>query len=310
MNTQLARLLTGFYPKDWRERYREEFECFLGSHRTDMRTIVNVIGWAMLERILCGRRLKMSGRENSVTLMLFAILAAGAAGINLYWTVDDTPLAAAMKSHWALSASWNLVAAGSLLAFAVCAVAGIPAFVSMVTKAFAGGRWGVLWRLAVPALAGLVMVLWLIAGMIIAGGHWVPTPWDVTGRLVGPGNWPPLGTRWTLSVVSLVLMVASLISSGLSLRQAVIGSDWTRFRRGWFTVSSVVVAASMGLMAAGVLMLGWFAQQIASSDFHAQSGGFFGSTIFASWVASFVVFLLAAAMAAFGVRSAMVSTAE
>jgi len=50
----------------------------------------------------------MDRRQNSLALMLYASLGALAAGINFYWTVDDTPLAAAMRNYLALFTSWNL----------------------------------------------------------------------------------------------------------------------------------------------------------------------------------------------------------
>jgi hypothetical protein len=68
----------------------------------------------------------MHRRQNSLALMLYAYLTAIAAGINFDWTVDDTPLAAAMRNCLALFRSWNLVRAGSLLALATFAAAGIP----------------------------------------------------------------------------------------------------------------------------------------------------------------------------------------
>jgi hypothetical protein len=50
---------------------------------------------------------------------------------------------------------------------------------------------------------------------------------------------------------------------------------------------------------------GWFVQLYAASDFHVRDGGLFGSTNFASWMASCVVFLGAAVMAVKGARSAL-----
>jgi len=80
----------------------------------------------MHERVLSLRRFKMDRRQNSLTLMLYGSLGALAAGINFYWTVDDTPLAATMHNYSALFTGWNLVRAGSLLALAAFATVGIP----------------------------------------------------------------------------------------------------------------------------------------------------------------------------------------
>src|SRR5579872_6204890 len=99
MKASLIRRLTGLYPLEWRSRYGEEFQSFLETHPSNLRTILNVIGWAVYERLLSLRKSKMDRRQLSLTSMLYAYLGAIAAGINFYWTVDDTPLAVAMHNH-------------------------------------------------------------------------------------------------------------------------------------------------------------------------------------------------------------------
>lgn len=51
MNPRLARLLTRLYPPVWRERYGAEFESFLQSGRSDLRTLANVVCSALHERV-------------------------------------------------------------------------------------------------------------------------------------------------------------------------------------------------------------------------------------------------------------------
>jgi hypothetical protein len=68
----------------------------------------------------------MDARQRTLVLMALAYLAAVAAGVNFYWTVSDTPLAAAMKSRPMLALSFRGVALGSLAALA--AVASAPAY--------------------------------------------------------------------------------------------------------------------------------------------------------------------------------------
>jgi hypothetical protein len=259
----------------------------------------------MHERVLSLRRFKMDRRQNSLTLMVYAYLAAIAAGINFYWSVDDTPLAAAMYNYSALFTSWNLIRAGSLLALAAFATAGIPVFLTIVRTAFASRRWDVVGQLAVPPCAALVTLAWMVAAASLSRGHWVPTPWDVTGDWAAPHDWPPLATRWALSSVTFVLMVAWIIVSAISVRQAIRRSDLSKHRRLWFTAPSMLLAGSVAVMAAGVLSWGWFVQQYAASDFHVRDGGLFSSTNFASWMASCIVFLAATVMAVKGARSAL-----
>jgi hypothetical protein len=260
---------------------------------------------AMYERLFSPGGLKMDRRQDSLVLMLYAYLAAIAAGVNFYWTVDDTPLATAMHNHPALFASWTLIGAGSLLAFAAVAMVCIPVFLTMVEAAGAVRRWDVVRRLAVPPCAALLTLTWMVATARLFGGHWVATPWDVAGDWTAPADWPPLTTRWLLSSVTFVLMMTGLIVSAIAVRQAVLRSDLSKRRRLWFAAPSMLLAGSVVVMALGVLAWGRFVQQYAAFDFHARNGGLFSSTNFASWSASCVVFLAAAVTAVQGARSAL-----
>lgn len=310
MNTRLARRLAGLYPLEWRNRYGEEFQTFLETHPSNLKTILNVAGSAMHERILSLGRLKMDQRQHSLALMLYAYLGAIAASINFYWTVDDTLLATAMHNNSALFNSWTLVRVGSVLALAAVVMIGIPVLMNMVRTAFTARRWDVVCRLAVPPCAAFLTLAWMFAAARLSGGHWVPTPWDVTGSWMAPANWPPLSTRWVLSSVTFVLMIAGLIASALSIGQAIRRSDLSKHRRLWFTASSVLLAVSVAVMALGVLTWGWFVQQYVASDFHIPNGGLFSSTNFASWIASCVVFLAATVIAVNGARSVVALRTE
>lgn len=81
MNPRLVRQLIGLYPPAWRVRYRVEFQQFLETHPSNVRTIFNVIRCAMYERVLSLGELKMDQRQSSLTLMLYAYLGAIAAGV-------------------------------------------------------------------------------------------------------------------------------------------------------------------------------------------------------------------------------------
>lgn len=305
MNARLARALLNLYPLEWRARYRGEFQSLLETYRATPRTILNVAGSAIREHIYALGRMKMDQRQHSLSLMLYAYLAAIAAGVNFYWTVDGTPLAAVMRNHAASLTSWNMVRAGCLLAFAAVAIVGIPVFLAMLRWALSARRWDVLLRLAAPFFTAMVILGWMAAVAGITGGHWIPTPWDVTGDWTAPRLWPPLATRWICSSVTFALMAAGLALSARNLRQAIRLSDLSKPRRFWFTLSSALLAVSIALMASGVLSWGWFAQRYAASDFHARNGGFFSSTNAISWAVSCAMFFLAAVIAVRGTRSAL-----
>src|SRR5258708_27099414 len=128
MNERLVRHLIRLDPPSWRVRYCDEFADFLEGQPSNLRTIFDIVAWAIHERVLSLGELIMDRRQNSLALMFYGFIAAIAAGVNFYWTVADTPLATAMHQHRALFVSWTFVRAGSVAALAALAVIGIPVF--------------------------------------------------------------------------------------------------------------------------------------------------------------------------------------
>lgn len=300
MKSPLARQLARLYPEDWRIRYGQEFEYLLEELPASARSIFDVIAWAIHERLRYLGEFTMDRRQHALALMLFACLVASAAGANFYWTVDDTPLAPALHAHPPLVAIWSIIRFGALLAF----LAAASLLASIVATALRAQRYDVIRWLAVPPCAAVALLIWLVAGTALSGGQWIPTPWDVGGDWTAPVGWPPLTTRWTLSSITVLLMAAGLVSTAISLRQAIRRTDVSRYTPFWFAGASIVLAASIAMMAAGVLAWGWFVEQYAASAFHARNGGFFSSTNLASWTGSLVVSLAAAGMAFRGARAA------
>ena len=190
MNARAARWLTRLYPPAWRARYGEEFAPFLEARPVTLRDVLNVVGCALNERARVLGEFKMSKLQHSLVLAVYAYLAAIAAGLNLYMTVDDTPLVDAMSSHAALFLCWNLVAAGSLMALAAAAAVGLPAVWAMIRFAWTAKRRDIFVRLAVPPFAAMAS----IAGLFTWG-------------------WNPSRT--------LIVLVIGLFGSAISLKQAI-----------------------------------------------------------------------------------------
>jgi hypothetical protein len=303
MRVHLARRLASLYPASWRARYGDEFAAFLEDHPATPSAILDIIGSAMLEQLRAARDFHMDSRQRTLVLMAFAYLAAVAAGVNFYWTVNDTPLAAVMQSRVLLATSFRAVALGSLAAFAAVITIALPVTSWIGLEAFRTRRWRTVGRIFVPFGAALIVVIWLIAGSMATGRHWVATPWDVTGDWPAPVEWPPLSIRWTMSSVTFVLLVCGLLSSAVAASQVVRESDLSRYRGIWFRSTSMALAISILVMTAGVAGWGWFAQQYAAGDFHSRNGGLFNSTNIASWAASCLVFAGASLTSCLAVRS-------
>jgi hypothetical protein len=309
MDRRLARRLTALYPRAWRSRYGNEFAAFLEDSPSTLASIVNVIGSAIRERA-CGARLTMDTRQTSLALMACAYLAAVAAGVNFYFSVDGTGLAVAMRSNVALGTAFRMVSNGSFLALAAVVAVAVPIVTSMLRVAFMTRRWDTVARLMVPFGAALLTIAWMAAASAWTGSLWVPMPWDVGGTLQSwpaPPDWPPLAVRQQLATVTLALLVAGLVASAIAVAQAIARTDLSRHRPIWLKITSIALAASIVVMAIGVVAWGLFAEQYAPIDFHERNGGFFSSTNFASWVASCGVFIAAAVIGVGGARSAMAS---
>jgi hypothetical protein len=304
MLPRLARWLVSLYPRRWRDRYGDEFVVFLEDHPYTFGAAANVVGSAAAERLRSGMGFTMNWRQRTLMMMACAYLAAVAAGVNFYWTVNDTPLAVAMRSHAGLSAAFRAVALGSFFAFGTVIAIAIPLTASVATEAIGARRWNVLALIALPFLSGVLLLVWLAGSMAMTGSRWIPTPWDVTGDWRAPAEWPALETRWTLAATTFVMMVSGLVGSAAAAAAVIRSSDFARYRPSWFKATSMVFAASVIAMTVGVALWGWFAQQYAAADFHSRNGGFFSSTKVASWAMSAVVFAAASVLAIRGAADA------
>jgi hypothetical protein len=293
MKPRFVKLLIGLYPRGWRARYGEEFRTLLEEQPTTLGGLTNIIRCALSERLrLAGGHL-MKDVKSSLMLFLFAGVATLAAGANLYFIVDDTPLAAAMQAHSALAACWLAMAAGSVLAIAGVAVASVPVLWAMARFAWIGRRLDIGRRLAFAPGALFAVLLW-IAG-VVARTHWVPLPWAVTGDWLAPANWPPLNVRWELCWMTLALLAGAVVGSAMSLRQALTliesspptpalaGLQWPSRRR----LRTFALAIGMATLCtlAGATVGGVMADSYSPAAFQARLG-FLASTVLVSWLAS------------------------
>src|SRR5204863_144941 len=192
---------------------------FLIQEKAGFREVADVMCCAFREHLFLLGQSRMNNLQRSVIWMAYSCLAAILAGINLWWTVDDTPLVHAMQEHNLLSACWGAVEAGSLMMLIAALAAGLPTLFAILQFVRAHRRHDVLIRLALPPCIAAVLVTW--ATVIGIKLHWLPTPWDVTGDWIAPSFWPSLPLRWELSTITLMLLVVTVLGTAISVRGAI-----------------------------------------------------------------------------------------
>jgi len=305
MNRKLAEFLTSLYPRRWRQRYGEEFKVLLQDHSASFASVFNVFRGVLHQHLLFFSENNMTTIQRSIVLMGYGYLAAVAGGVNLYWTVDDTPLVDAMHSHTLLLGCWMLVTWASFLALAAVLAIAIPIVFATIRFALRARRRDLLIRLAIPPCIGGVVLLWIIGAALWNHSTWAPLPWAITGDWAAPASWPSLHVRWIEGCITLMLIGGGLIGSALSVKQTMRLSNFPLPH--FLKIPTIILAGSIVLMAVGVAGWGLFSQQYASATFHARYGGLLGSSTFVSWMGSLSLFVAAAFAAVSGAKRAFLS---
>lgn len=309
MNSRAARLLTGLYPRGWRQRYGPEFEELLAMSRGDLRTLADVAWSAFSEHILSLRGMNMNRLPRSLAAISCAYLAVIAAGVNLYATTDDSSLATAMQTHPDLSAAWTMIEVGSIVALVGAIAMLLPLLASALRFALKEKRGDILLRLLAAPAAVAVFVAWMAGAFFALGGHWAPAPWAIAGDWTASADWPSLQVRWMVGSITAGLALLLLMATSICVYQAIErtrfdGVQFTLLRGrvtfnplGWARVPGMVTAVAMLVMTVGVLAWGVIANLDAAVAFH----GYFGplhTTAFVSWAGSLCVFALSSVIAA------------
>jgi hypothetical protein len=291
-----ARLLR-LYPSRWRQRYGDEFAALLEDCPPSIRTSVNVVCGALeayMNSVRAGNR-EPAAFSGVVWCAWLAILAAG---LNLYFTVDDSAFVTAMQSHSLLRLCWTGIECGAVLAAAAIASAGTPIAWAMIRHAATARRRDILLRLAVPVIGFSLLIAWGMAIVVLTRGHWAPSPWAIAAS---QPDWPPSSFRWVTGSISAFLLLAVLVSSAVCIVQALRRSEFPEVRLSipgailqvrplrFASIAAPVATAGTVVMLLSVLAWGILARQYSGSAF-ADRFGPLGVTSYASWLGSVVLF--------------------
>lgn len=297
MTRRIARHLASLYPHTWRNRYGDEFAVFLEGEAATVSTVINVIACACREHVRHAFEFTMTPARR-VTLLMYACLAAMTAVVNLYWTIDDTPILDTMRAHGVIESSWAVIAYGSGAALVIAAAIAAPIVRNVRAGKVSSRRCGIIARLVVPFGLLALLVLWM--SIVVARTHWAPMPWDITGDWRAPAEWPSTSARAVLGGVTSLLIVVGLGGSAIALRQAIeraVLSDSV-----YLHIVLGMLATTLVITAAAALGWGLLADFYAPEVFHSRAGGIFGGSMAVSWIVSLTLFVGASVVAVNGVR--------
>ncbi len=131
MNRIVAQLLTRLYPRDWRERYGEEFLALLEDGRGGLRTSANVLWSALRERISPTHGGNMDQQMNSFGAIIkrpsaFLPMAMSLTALTLV-LVHIAVFGAAREADEGTTAHlWQLLIAGQMPILAIFAIKWLP----------------------------------------------------------------------------------------------------------------------------------------------------------------------------------------
>jgi hypothetical protein len=302
--------LVRLYPRDWRERYGEEFDALLEQCLHSPLDVLDVALGALdahLGSFYEGnwRLFTMVNKLRTSILIVFtAYIVFVIAGFSLLGLVDDSPAAALMKTHTtALSPIWNTIAAGSVVALLAVVAGGLPLAITLARQAFTSSH-RTLRLLLVPVFAFLALVLYVLFMASVNLG-WIHL--NGVAQVVSPDNFP-LGNKLMLGGAMLVFILGA-IASVAAVWKAVTGLEGTESQPGnrfntprtyqYAFGLAGLAALAMLVMLVGTLVFGWLANS-ALPDWFPSNLGLLLSKTGASYAVTVTLMVLATGLALFG----------
>ncbi|MBN9397436.1 MAG: hypothetical protein J0H83_19465 [Candidatus Melainabacteria bacterium] len=218
---RLARYLLWLYPQVWRERYLAEMEELLQEHPLTNWTLIDLflgsIDAHLHVNLIPGRLTAMTYRLRNSEIVIFCAFVFYTLAWLAVRLVRD-PLAAwqqATQQHPEIKITLNIVDGLEGLALLGVAAGALPLLITIFAFAFKKKRWDILGLLAVPPLAFITLV-----GYLLVLGP--ASTQKVNGNTAPEASLTPLAFLLQMGFVILLLagVIASLVSITLCLKKS------------------------------------------------------------------------------------------
>jgi hypothetical protein len=191
---------------------------------------------------------------------------------------------------------WYLVATGGLLVFGAAMAAGLR---------IVAERKEIVSRLLPLLVPYAVTFGWFAAVLWWTQGHWAPLPWGVAGQ--GPG-WPAIEKRWSLALISIVLLVLTLALTAVGIRRILHNTEFADqaaaiWKRRETKAAVLTISISIALMVCGCV--GWGLRLNGWDGFHQPGDGILNTSAFESWLMSCVLFAASGIAAVRGAKETL-----
>ena len=156
----VVRAIVALYPRQWRERYGEEFAVLLAQliassrpfHR--VRLLANAAGGAADARLnLSGGRYVIDRTSRSLGIVACAVVIFAIAGAGFQKMTEYAPFQSAAHQHPLVGASFDIVRGAAVAAGIAVLISAVPLLWSIIWQAVAGRRADLLSLLILPPVA-------------------------------------------------------------------------------------------------------------------------------------------------------------
>ena len=303
--------LISLYPPPWRDRYAAEFDLLLEQCLHSPLDVLDVFLGALDAHLqllngedLTWRMMNMLNKLRTAILMVFAaFIGFVVAGFSLVGLADDSPMLPLMKTNLALSAAWNTVQLGAVVALLAVVVGGLPLALTVLRRLLAGDRHN-RGLLLVPVFSFLALALYLGFVFLVGSGR-LQIPGVV--RAVQPGDFPP-GNRLMMEGLLLVFILGAILStasvwkaiSAIDTEQEtfhVAGHSLTVKLYTFAFVPAVIATFTMLVMLLATLAWGWLSFSALPGVFTGNFGPWGTST--QAWYIGILLLMLACTLLAF-----------